>query len=65
MSTNKTLVINNLKSKGQESYCQPTWCKWWGSVDNFERKVSEKKAHERKLLKNLMPLMELHSKMAR
>ena len=49
MSTNKTLVINNLKSKGQESYCQPTWCKWWGSVDNFERKVSEKKAHERKL----------------
>lgn len=49
MSTNKTLVINNLKSQGQESYCSPSWCKWWGSVDNFQKKVSEKKALERKM----------------
>lgn len=46
---NKTLVVNSLKSGEQESYCSLTFCKWWGSIDNFEKKVSEKKAIERKM----------------
>ena len=46
---NKTLVVNSIKSGEQESYCSLSFCKWWGSVDNFEQKVSEKKANERKM----------------
>lgn len=46
---NKTLVVNSLKSGEQESYCSLSFCKWWGSVDNFQKKVSEKKALERKM----------------